>query len=100
MSRLIRCCTVRRQAVSGDRLRLDWLVVQKTSEKPQRRLRIASPLDHGVQNFALVIDRSPQIRPLAPISSKYQSGDGAPRRFFGRHETRRPNLIVQHRIMS
>jgi hypothetical protein len=81
---LIQSCTVRRQAVSRDRLRLDWLVVQRTSEKPQRRLRIASPLDYGAQNLALVVDRSPQIRPLAPISSKYQRSDGAPRRFFSR----------------
>ena len=33
---LIQSCPVRRQAVGGDRLRLDRLVVQKTSEKPQR----------------------------------------------------------------
>ena len=60
---LIQSCPVRRQAVGGDRLRLDRLDVQKTSEKPQRRLRISPRLDHEVQDLASVIDGTSQMHP-------------------------------------
>ena len=101
---LIQSGSVRRQAVRRDRLRLHRLVVEKASEKPQRRLCVPPALDHEVQDFAFIVDSAPEIHPLPAIqqtiSSWCQRGEGIGRRRFNRLAISGPNLIVQHRIVS
>ena len=53
------------QAVCGDRLRLDRLVVQEALQKSESRLCVPPALDHKVQDFAFVVDRPPKVHPLA-----------------------------------
>lgn len=52
-------------AISRDRLRLDWLVAQKTTEKPRGGRCVPSALDDEVQDFAFVVDGAPPIHALS-----------------------------------
>ena len=62
---LIQSGSVRCEAVGRDHLRLDRLIVQQASEQPERRLCVPPALDYEVQDLAFVVDRAPQIHPLA-----------------------------------
>lgn len=53
---LVERCTIGQQAVCGDRLRLDRLVVQQALQKSERHLGVPPALDHKVQDLALVVD--------------------------------------------
>ena len=61
---LVECRTVGRQAVGRNRLWLDRLVVQKTSEQLQGRLCVPPALDNEVEDFALIVNRAPEVHPL------------------------------------
>ena len=101
---LIQSCAVRRQAVGGDRLRIDRLIVQEALQKSERRLCATPALDHKVQDSPSSSTARHRYIRLPPIqqtiSSRCQRGEGAHRRFFSRLAIRGPNLIVQHRIVS
>ena len=60
-----KCCSIRRQFVSRDFLPMDALVLEQLAQRPQRSAGIATLLDQHVQDFAFVVDRTPQPRPLA-----------------------------------
>ena len=57
--------SVGRQPVSRDRLRLDRLVVKEALQKSGRRLCVPPALDYEIEDLALIIDRPPQVHPLA-----------------------------------
>jgi len=95
---------VRFELVRGDALRRITLLLQQLSQEPLRRSRAASRLDQEVQNFTLVVSRSPQ-----PASSATDSDDISSRcqRALARGQLRRrlpeikrPNFRNRRRTVS
>ena len=62
---LIQSCSVPRQTVGRDRLRLDRLVVYEVPQKSDRSLCVPSSLDHKVEDLAFVVNGPPKVHPLA-----------------------------------
>jgi len=76
--------SVRRQAVGDDRLRLHRLVAQEALQKRQSCVVIPPLLHHDVQHLALVVDRAPEVHPLAADAADHfvQVPTGRRRRAF------------------
>jgi hypothetical protein len=53
------------QLVGDQQFRHEALLLEQLTHQPQGRPTIAAALDQHVENFALVIDGTPQIQPLA-----------------------------------
>ena len=56
---------IRSQLVRHDDSRGEALVLEKVAHQLQRRALVASALHDDVENFALVVDRAPEVHLLA-----------------------------------